>query len=73
MAAYPTIDFGLLTDFEKAAIVDQGLASLVASIDDLTNESYGGPAGEMSRWLHNACDNWDKFADVLPGFREEER
>ena len=61
------LQMGALTDLEVAEAVDQGLASLHARLED-PNEP--GP-GELREALERACDEWDRFADLLPGFRAE--
>lgn len=49
---------------EVAELVDQGLASLNARLTD--SDATGE---ELARAITEACDAWDRFADLLPGFR----
>lgn len=65
-----------LDELEIAPLVDQGLASLHTRFEnrdeiravypDLSGEDVEGLATAIRR----ACDEWDRFADLLPGFRE---
>jgi hypothetical protein len=54
-------NMGALDDVEVAGAVDQGLASLAARTE--------GPP-ELVDAIERACDAWDAFADLLPGFRK---
>jgi hypothetical protein len=49
-----------LDDLEVAAVADQALASLAARTED----------PELAAAIRRACDEWDRFADLLPGFRD---
>lgn len=57
-------------------LVDQGLASLNARLDgpDAVRGEFPNISGEnmeqLARALIGACDAWDRFADLAPGFRE---
>ena len=57
-----------LTDHEVAEVADQALFSLKARYachDPLT------PADDtLSVAIRRTCDEWDRFADQLPGFRD---
>lgn len=64
-----------LSDHELAEVADQALASLNARFGerDEVQLSYpslcGDCADELATALRRACDEWDRFADLLPGFR----
>jgi phage terminase Nu1 subunit (DNA packaging protein) len=65
-----------LSDREVAEVVDQGLASLNARLEDRDElrlqfpNLCGEDIDELATALRRACDEWDRFADLLPGFRE---
>lgn len=70
------LHMGGLDDLEVAAFVDQGLASLIARFEDreFIRDVYPDLSAEQIEDLATAvrrtCDEWDRVADNLPGFRE---
>lgn len=65
-----------LADLEVAEHVDQGLASLNVRLEDreMIRDTYpdlsGDEVEELATAVRRACDEWDRVADLLPGFRE---
>lgn len=51
------------TDLEVARLADRALATLHERI-------ASSEVSELSNALDDACDAWDRFGDLLPGFRE---
>lgn len=64
-----------LSDRELAEVADQALASLNARLGDrdelalLFPNLCGDCRDELATAIRRACDEWDRFADLLPGFR----
>lgn len=60
-----------LDDFEVAEVADQALASLNARFDSDNDQGYDDAlAQQLAEAITAACGAWDRFADLLPGFRE---
>lgn len=66
----------VLSELEVAQVVDQGLASLAARLEDRDTlratfpELAGLEIAELATSVRRACDAWDIVADNLPGFRD---
>jgi hypothetical protein len=60
-----------LDELEVAEVADQALASLNARFDHDNDQGYDEAlAHQLAEAITAACDAWDRFADLLPGFRE---
>lgn len=56
-----------LTDEELLTLIDQSLASLHVRITDPEGDWTNWP--ELAEAIDATCDEWDRFADGVPGFR----
>lgn len=65
-----------LTIMEVASLVDEGLASLNVRLRDPESVGAEFPSLEgddhddLEVSIRRACDEWDRVADMLPGFRD---
>lgn len=67
----PNLHLEGLGDLELAEVADQALASLHARYESADDDpTADGVDRVLGVAIGRACDVWDQFADLLPGFRE---
>jgi hypothetical protein len=65
------LHMGTLGEHAVAAHIDQGIASLNARLEDDVDGIFPEvDANGLLDAMREACDAWDRVADMLPGFRE---